>query len=136
MTTRKRGDHWFVEQMALAGDLEKAWEILRISNISFANLGASVRARLLEGAQHSPAPDANVQKELLAKYADELGKIETCLGIEWVTGQDGHGYHVSHTDLEERLERLGNPDFVFAPDHGFPLAEASAKGECRDCSQP
>ncbi|KAF1344022.1 hypothetical protein BDV97DRAFT_373574 [Delphinella strobiligena] len=127
LTTKTRGDHWFVEQMAYAGDLEKAWEILRVSEIPFANVRAPVRARLLDGAQYAPVPDEQISRQLLNKYAVELTRIERALGVEWVSGKDGHGYHVPQAGMVDSLEALSDPNFVFDPEHGFPWEEATTR---------
>lgn len=127
MTTKNRGDYWFVEQMAYAGDLEKAWEILRVSKIPFANVRAPVRARLLDGAQYATVPDEEISRELLKKYSAELTRIERALGVKWVSGKDGHGYHVSQTEMVDRLEALSDPNFVLDPEHGFPWEEPTTR---------
>ena len=129
MTTRTRGDYWFVEQMAFAGDLEKAWTILRISGIPFAKFRKAIRDRLLEGAQHATLPSSQVRDELLEKYDIELRKIETALAIKWVSCANGDGYHVSKPNMEESLESLSSPDFVLQPDYGYPWEESTAEGK-------
>lgn len=127
--TRVRGDHWFVEQMAYSGDLKKAWEVLEISGIPFANVRPSVRAMLLEGAECATTSDEEIQKGLLLKYDTELKKIEGALGVTWVSGKSGCGYHLPQSSTEDTLEALADPSFVLEPDHGFPWEEPTVEGK-------
>ncbi|KAL1303681.1 hypothetical protein AAFC00_007035 [Neodothiora populina] len=126
MTTKHRGDYWFVEQMTYAGDLEKAWEMLRVTGIPFARVRARVKTRLIEGAQYAILPTHEITDELLRKYDEELRKIEDALGVEWMCGAAGgrgRGYHVPRRELEDRLEMLSEPDYVFDPEYGYPWDE-------------
>lgn len=130
VTTATRGDHWFIEQMAHAGDMEKAWQMLRETAIPFAEIKPSVRARLLDGAEYATVPDELIRIELLQKYATQLTKIEAALGIEWVSPEGAaQGYHVVSQDLEDALEKLADPGFELEPDYGFPWDKPTAEGK-------
>lgn len=130
LNTRKRGDYWFMEQMVWAGDLEKAWEMLRVSGTPFANVRPHIRSVLLEGAEYATFPDEHVSKGLLQKYGTELAKIENALGVKWVCGKDGRGHHQPTIHIEEKLDILASPDFALDPHYGFPWEEEpTAKGK-------
>lgn len=136
MTSKKRGDYWFVEQMAYAGDLEKAWRILAETGLAFGTLKPRVKAILLEGVEFAPRVQVEggegVTGELLGKCDGRLAKIELALGVKWVSAGAGEsrtsteeerkeGYHEFLANREEALEALSADDWKFDDDFGFPL---------------
>ncbi|KAF2482746.1 hypothetical protein BDY17DRAFT_325005 [Neohortaea acidophila] len=120
VTSKVRGDHWFIEQMSLAGDLEKAWTIFGESGMPFDRLKLRVKVRLLEGIEHATIPKDALSDALLNKYDMDLAKIERALGVRWVASDDGEGSHELFTDQEEALETLGADDWKMECDLAFP----------------
>ena len=132
MTTRTRGDYWFVEQMTYSGDFARAWQILLETGMPFGFLNHRIQTIMLEGLERAPPGlrEANadaIRKALLHKYDKDLGKIEAALGVRWIgdgggeTGRPGH--HELVADREEILDRLGSDDWKLEEDYGFPLED-------------
>ena len=123
MTSKKRGDYWFLEQMALAGDYERAWKILLETGISITVLKTSIKDLLLDHAEHATVWDAGVRNEMLKKYDRSLSKIETALGVMWIAGKgDGEGSHERVEDMDAVMARLGAEHWKLEAeeDYGFP----------------
>jgi hypothetical protein len=123
MTSKKRGDYWFVEQMAFSGDLRRAWQILVETELSFSSLHERVRMRLLEGIEYATIWNEDVRKEMLNKYDKDLSNIEQALGVKWVpatSGEDGEGKHEIVGDQEESLEKLATDEYRLEQSYGFP----------------
>lgn len=126
MTSKKRGDYWFVEQMTFSGDLEKAWKILAETGLPFKTLHDRVKTRLLDGVEYATVWNEDVRNEMVKKYDLELSKIEKALGVTWVLdakGGDGEGAHELIGDQEETLEKLGADDWKLEEDFGFPYGD-------------
>lgn len=128
VTTKTRGDYWFIEQMSYAGGLEYAWRIVEETNTEFGTMKDRIKTRLLEGIEHiSPAywvkHKATIRAELLRKCEIDLVKIEKALGVAWVTtnlDDEGQGYHVLVQKQEDVLDRLGAKGFKIEEDFGYP----------------
>lgn len=137
MTTRRRGDAWFVEQMAYTDNLEICWRMFGETGLLFSFLKTRVRMKMLDGVEYAgSAWSEDVRNALLEKYDIELRKIEEALGAKWTPydGQSTHeitgdgenvslGQHILTRPQEETLERLGAPDFRLEEDFGFPYGE-------------
>ena len=129
MTSKKRGDYWFVEQVTLSGDLEKGWKVLAETGLPFHTLHGRVKTRLLDGVEYATVWDENVRNEMIKKYDLELSKIENALGVRWVataSGEDSVGTHEVVGDQAKALENLGADDFKLEEDYGFPYADEGA----------
>jgi len=125
-TQRTRGDQWFMEQLLRAGEPERAWQALKVSEIPFASLRAGVKSRLLDFPEYATVWDDEVREALKAKYLEDMARIEQALGVEWVAnGEDG--YHVFKNDAEDVLERLADPELL--SEHGYPIDENNTHGE-------
>ncbi|KXT10539.1 hypothetical protein AC579_6102 [Pseudocercospora musae] len=121
MTNKSRGSYWFLEQMSYAGDMRKAWQILKDTGIEFRTLKTRVADRLLESLEHASEWDEDVRSAMLAKYDRDLGKIEQALGVRWTAGaDDGGGHHELFMDQEAALERLSEQDWKLDDDYGYP----------------
>ena len=123
MTSKKRGDYWFVEQMTFSGDLKRAWQILAETGLPFGTLHERVRMRLLEGVEYATILDEDVRNAMMQKYDTDLSKIEEALGVRWVldaSGEDGEGTHEVVGSQEESLEKLGADEFKLEQSYGFP----------------
>lgn len=123
MTSKKRGDYWFVEQMTFSGDLKRAWQVLAETELSFSSLHERVRMRLLEGTEYATIWNEDVRTEMLKKYDKDLSTIEQALGVKWVpgaSGEDGEGTHETIGDQEESLEKLAADEFRLEQSYGFP----------------
>lgn len=116
MTTKLRGDYWFLEQMTYSGGLEEAWQILDETGIDIVTLKDRIKSKLLEGVEHARVRSAAVSSELLRKYDMDLMKVEAALGVRWVS----EGYHEMVKDQEAILEVLGSQDWKLEDDHGYP----------------
>jgi len=123
MTTRIRGEFFFVEQVTLAGDLERAWQIIEETGIPLSSLKSSLKDKLLESPEFATTPVDETRQELIAKYDRDLRRIEEALGVRWVPragGEDGEGHHELFMDQEEALEKLGEDGWKLKDDHGYP----------------
>ncbi|KAK8208931.1 hypothetical protein M8818_003894 [Zalaria obscura] len=130
ITTRERGDAWFLEQMCHAGDVEKAWEIYKDAGLAFETLRTSTKEALLNGAEFATFWNQEIAEAMRNKYERDVKNMEAALGVKWVSiGEDGEGYHVTvdETELEAKLEALSDPDFSAQPDYGFPWEKDSAE---------
>jgi len=126
MTSRLRGDFWFVEQMACSGGLRQAWQIFEESEIRFVNLKDRVKTSLLEGVEHATIWNDDIRSEMLRKYDTDLSKIERALGVRWMsagTVDAAEGQHVLAEEQEEALDRLGAEDWKLEEDYGYPYDE-------------
>lgn len=122
MTTKLRGDYWFVEQMAYTRDWRRAWRLLEETGLDFRTLKPRVRSALLEGIEHATRDVPGLQDALLWKYDLELSKIETALGVVWSSDTESHTLIPGRTQ-EESLERLAANDFGAEEDYGFPYED-------------
>ncbi|KAK4502378.1 hypothetical protein PRZ48_005803 [Zasmidium cellare] len=121
MTSKLRGDYWFVEQMTYAGDVQKAWSILKETEIPFRTLKTQVKDKLLDHVEHATIWDESVREAMVEKYARDLGRIEYALGVKWVPGEvDGEGQHELCMDQEEALDKLGDDKWMLDKDYGYP----------------
>lgn len=124
VTTKIRGDYWFIEQMCYAGDVAKAWKILEFTEIPFSNLRPTVQSMLLSEPQHATIWNADVQQAMLRKYDEEMTKIEAAVGAKWInTGPDGQGHHVipgNYDSDNEKWEKLTDADLEEVSPPGFP----------------
>lgn len=127
MTSRKRGDYWFVEQMTYSGDYEKAWKLVAETEVPFKALKERIQTRLLNGAEHATVWDDDVREAMVQKYDSDLKKIERALGVKWVpTEVDGEGTHQLFKDQAEALEALSADDWKLEEDFGYPYADDDA----------
>lgn len=129
MNTRARGDYWFVEQMCFAGDIKRAWIMLKESEIPFARCREVVRNMLLSEVEHATTRDEEIRNELLKKYASDLDKIEAALGVRWVSRGENPGFHILDGDMADKLERLAEEGFKLDPEYGYPWPEPTDEGE-------
>ncbi|KAF7196239.1 hypothetical protein HII31_02306 [Pseudocercospora fuligena] len=121
MTNKSRGSYWFLEQMTYAGDMRKAWQILKDTGIEFRTLKTRVADRLLESLEHASIWNEDVRSAMLAKCDRDLGKIEHALGVKWISGAaDGEGHHELFIDQEAALERLSENNWKLDDDYGYP----------------
>jgi len=135
VTSRSRGDYWFLEQVTLSGDLEKAWRVLRETDIVFSSVKMKIRDRMLEGPEYVHVWDDGVRAAMVEKLDRDLGAIEKALGVRWVAkhqgmkseadrivGQDSdaEGHHELFMDQEEALEKLGADGWKLDEEYGFP----------------
>ncbi|KAI5237440.1 hypothetical protein E4T43_08070 [Aureobasidium subglaciale] len=118
--TKLRGDYSFIEMMADTGDTRRAWEMLRDSGIPFKQCRTRTRRALLRDLQHATMWDDQIPIDLLEQYDVELKKIETALGMEWISLHDDQGYHRPTDSLQQCLESLSSPVFKLEPDYGYP----------------
>jgi len=111
LTSRTRGDRWFVEQMVHARDPEGAWKVFEESQLAFNRLPMGVRDGLLEGLQHATVWGEDIRLALEQKYVRDLERIESTMGVRWIAGRnEGEGFHViGDENLEDVLERLSMP---------------------------
>lgn len=125
MTTKTRGDTWFVEQMTCSGDLAKAWAILEESQLEFMMLKERIKMCLVQEPEHAKTWTDGMRGALLRKYDTELAKIEKALGVVWVRSHgddDGEGgKHIPCEDQEEALERLSADGWKMEEDFGYPI---------------
>lgn len=127
MTSRKRGDYWFVEQMAYSGDYEKAWKIVAETGVLFKTLKERIKTRLLDGVEFATVWDDDVREEMVRKYDSDLAKIEDALGVKWVSSDvEGQGSHQLVRDQTEALETLSSNDWKVKEDFGFPYSDEEA----------
>lgn len=125
MTTKLRGDYWFIEQMTYSGGLKEAWRMLEDAGIKFSTLKDRIKTKLLEGVEFCTVWSDDIRDELIRKYDADLGMIESALGVRWISADDGiedgaEGYHALVEDQDEVLERLGADDWKLEDDYGFP----------------
>ncbi|KAK0279814.1 hypothetical protein LTR35_008537 [Friedmanniomyces endolithicus] len=129
VTTKTRGDYWFLEQMTYSSGLKWAWKLVEETQPDVGKLRDRIVLTLLEGVEHCPRSVWQTQGEtirrlLLRKYDIELAKIERALSVAWVSTDledEAEGYHVL---LEEQetvvMERLSHEDFKLEEDFGYP----------------
>lgn len=123
MTTKRRGDYWFIEQMTFSGDLKKAWQVLADTGLPFASLHDRIRLRLLDGIEHATMWNEDVRNDMIEKYDKDLAKIEEALGVRWVpaaSGEEGEGSHEVVGSQEDSLEKLSAGEFKLDQSYGFP----------------
>lgn len=125
MTTKRRGDYWFVEQMAMSGDIERAWKLLDESNLNFSDIKGRVAMILLERPELASPKlwESGARDGMVDKYDHELKKIENAFGIEWrrVSGErSGYGTHEVVQDQWVTMEQLGADNWKIEENHGFP----------------
>lgn len=114
---RSRGDNWFVRHLLIAGSPELAWKCLEQSGLGFFGLTRQVRSVLLEHLEFKTEWNADMERELLKKYEEDLEAIESRLGIIWVKIGGAQGYHRPEPDIHEKLEQLARPSYFKV--HGF-----------------
>ena len=120
MTTKLRGDYWFVEQMTYTKDLWRAWRLLEETGLRFKTLKTRVKVMLLEGVEHAGgAWNEEVREAMVWKYDLELSKIERALGVTWDTTSSSHVL-IPGQSQEESLEKLATQDFRLEEEYGFP----------------
>lgn len=130
MTTKLRGVYWFVESMVCAGDIAKAWVILKESGVPFSVLKQRIKFRMLDEPEHVVSWDETMRQELLKKYDSDLAKIEQALGVVWKAGVDeGDGQHELYMDQEEALDRLGSAVWKWNEQIGYPWEEEDQEAE-------
>jgi hypothetical protein len=148
VTSRSRGDYWFLEQVALSGDLEGAWKVLRETEIVFSSVKRKIRDKMLEGPEFVTVWDQGVRRALVEKWDRDLSAIEKALGVKWeskhhcvetepvkmqavnitadeIVGQDSdaEGHHELFMDQEEALDKLGEAGWRLAEEYGFPYED-------------
>lgn len=133
MTTKTRGDYWFVEQMTYSGGLEQAWQIFAETDTKFSTLKERISTKLLEGLEYCPQSvwkeqgDA-IRAALINKYDRDLDLIEKAFSLAWVptsVEDEAEGYHVLTEGQEEVMERLSAEDFKLEEDFGYPYETGS-----------
>lgn len=132
ITTAVRGDYWFIEQMAHAGDLERAWRILEDTVIPFSRLKPHIKSLLLEQVEHASIWTPQLTEAMMEKYDSDLSRIERAFGVEWQASAEndcGTGQHVLFRDQEEALDELGSDDWKCEEDYGFPVDD-DEDGNC------
>lgn len=135
VTSRSRGDYWFLEQLAMSGDMNKAWRILEETDIAFGSAKMRVRDRMLEAPEFVKVWDEGVRAAMVEKWDRDLGAIEKALGVKWVgkhqevkreagdivgPDSDAEGHHELFMDQEEVLDKLGEEGWKLAEEYGFP----------------
>ncbi|GME45270.1 hypothetical protein GTA08_BOTSDO12063 [Neofusicoccum parvum] len=94
--SKYRGDLMFIEAFRRVGAVEEAWMVLKESGIPFDVLKRRTQAALLAHPEYA-APELwtdDMRALMLQTYADELARIETVYGVDWVWDeQSGTGYH-------------------------------------------
>ncbi|KAL9078619.1 MAG: hypothetical protein Q9157_002458 [Trypethelium eluteriae] len=123
LTTRTRGDAWFIEQLLYAGEHELAWHVMHETDMSFAFLTRNCRKWLMNHPEKVQKWDESAKNALLEKYVTELDRIEKALGVKWISQGDetDEGFHVSYNSFrssEETLEALADPPPRVT--HGYP----------------
>ncbi|KAK5170302.1 uncharacterized protein LTR77_004889 [Saxophila tyrrhenica] len=126
MSSRWRGDYWFVEQMTHSGDLRLAWRVVEESGLDFSTVKGKVKFRLLDGIEFATTRswEGGAREAMVEKYDVELRKIERALGLRWVAdgmADDGEGVHELVRDQWEVMEELGAEDWKFEEDYGYPI---------------
>ncbi|KAK4624692.1 hypothetical protein CLAFUR4_06241 [Fulvia fulva] len=123
MTSKLRGDIWFVEQQTHSGDLKRAWQLLSETSIPFSSLKMRIKDKLLEEPEYCPpaAWTEDVRNEMVQKYDRELSRVEQALGVKWTPGaEDGSGDHTLTMDQEEALDKLGERRWRSDDAYGYP----------------
>lgn len=123
MTTKLRGEHWFLEQMTYTRDLKRAWKLLEETGLDFRTLKPRVKSALLEGLEHAPCLNEDMREAMIWKYDLELSKIEKALGVTWSNSTGSHTLIPDQTQ-EESLECLAAHDFGAENEYGFPYDDA------------
>ena len=120
VTTRVRGDYWFIEQMARAGDIKAAWTMLQFSGLDFHHLRTMVQMLLLGEAEHATVWNDAMSTSMIEKYDKELTKIEKAFGAHWVPTTDGvEGRHEWPSDENQIMERLSECDTLTRSGPGY-----------------
>ncbi|KAI9711550.1 MAG: hypothetical protein M1820_002115 [Bogoriella megaspora] len=120
LTTKLRGDIWFVEQLLFAGEHERAWQVFNETDVKMSHMSANARTWLMDHPEYAKEWDESMKQALMNKYVKELEKIEQALGVKWIS-KHNHGYHSTekHGDeAEEVLEMLSEPPPHVR--HGYP----------------
>ncbi|EME45437.1 hypothetical protein DOTSEDRAFT_61961 [Dothistroma septosporum NZE10] len=123
MTSKDRGEHWFIEQITHSGDLERAWQLLSETSIPFSSLKMRIKDKLLDAPENCPAAawTEDVSNEMVKKYDRELSRVEQALGVKWRPGlEDGGGDHVLMMSQEEALDKLGERRWRSDDEYGYP----------------
>ncbi|CAK4031080.1 Hypothetical predicted protein [Lecanosticta acicola] len=121
MTSKTRGDLWFIEQMLCCGDAARAWKIIAETDTEFHLLKPTVKDRLLDNIEYATVWTQEVRDEMIRKYDRDLHEIEQAFGVKWVrTGPDGEGQHELYMDQEEALDKLGDEKWKQNEEHGYP----------------
>ncbi|GIZ45664.1 hypothetical protein CKM354_000882100 [Cercospora kikuchii] len=123
MTNKLRGVYWFVEQMVYAGDIKRAWEIMRETEVPLNRLKHRIRMRMLDEPEHADLWNDMMREEMLKKYDFDLARIEQGFGVRWVEGEDGEGRHELCMDQEEALDRLASDRLKWEEENGYPWEE-------------
>ena len=133
MTTKSRGDYWFVEQMTYTDDLKRAWQLVDETCVEVKRMKGRVKSRLLEGLEFAPEITDELKELLVWKYDRELSRIEDAFSVKWtpllsdgLAAVAGNGVHELVGDEEEALEKLSTID-VGAEDFGFPYEEGGSR---------
>jgi len=128
MTSRRRGDYWFVEQMTYTGDYKRAWKMVEETGIDFRTLKDRIKMSLLDCAEYATVWDDEMRAMMIKKYDADLTKIEKALGVQWVASgeEEGEGTHELFGDQEAALEKLGSDDWKLEEDFGFPYFDDKA----------
>lgn len=127
MTSKVRGDYWFCEQMAMAGDYKRAWQIIAETDLPFTTIKDRVKMKLVEGIQYATFWNDDVRAALIQKYDADLAKIEKAFGVQWKPTGDGEGIHELVQEQETTLEKLGAEDWKADEDEfGFPYHDDEA----------
>lgn len=118
--SRKR-DGFFIRSMAVAGGTRYGWRMLSESKIDFWKLDVISRTKLFDDIDglHITADafdgQLSLKNALLEKYAHDLREIESKLGVSWEPDEQGGGRHILNEDIEERFEKLSDPNFGYEP---------------------
>lgn len=125
LTTKARGDGFFIVSMLYADGAEKAWKMLAETDLRIEEFDEVSRDKLLESIEHATVWDDGVRAALIDKYDRDLRRVEQAFGVKWVAGaEDGQGHHELYMDQEEALEKLGEDGWRRKPDYGFPWADS------------
>ncbi|GAB7359799.1 hypothetical protein MBLNU230_g6968t1 [Neophaeotheca triangularis] len=129
VTSKVRGDYWFLEQMTYTGDLQRAWQLFSEADLEFSKVKPKVRDKLLDGVQHATLWTEDVRAAMVQKWDNDLASIEGALGVRWESderGEDGEGRHVLIGNQEEALAKLAaQPE----TEYGFPYADSPIVSE-------
>ena len=126
VTTKFRGDYWFLDHMLYAGDMERAWKIFEESDMSFRTVRNGLKFRLLERPELASQRswEGGMREALVEKYEYEMLKMEKAFGVRWKVDADGseadEGEHLLVQDQWETLEKLGADDWKPESDLRFP----------------
>nr|POF18055.1 hypothetical protein CFP56_13466 [Quercus suber] len=132
---KRRGDHFFIENFALAGAHKEAWAVMQEAELNFSDLHPRVQLMMLDGVEFAHVFDDSIRDGLLRKYDIQLQKIEAALGVRWISPgevENGRGSHQSIEDIEIALERLAVPDWKLEEDFGYPYDAKSCNEKSTD----